>query len=96
MTNPEQIRKGLGSFFISIKSCPIMKYIRGGHYMVMEVEVKDLINEIKEIEDRMESMLLNKDSTTIESLKVLYQKEIDRMSAKLIRRRAVLRIISKD
>ena len=64
--------------------------------MVMEVEVKDLINEIKEIEDRMESMLLNKDSTTIESLKVLYQKEIDRMSAKLIRRRAVLRIISKD
>ena len=64
--------------------------------MVMEVEVRDLINEIKEIEDRMESMLLNKDSTTIESLKVLYQKEIDRMSAKLIRRRAVLRIISKD
>ena len=64
--------------------------------MVMEVEVKDLINEIKEIEDRMESMLLNKDSTTIESLKVLYQKEIDRLSAKLIRRRAVLRIISKD
>lgn len=37
--------------------------------MIMEVEVKDLINEIKEIEDRMESMLLNKDSTTIESLK---------------------------
>ena len=64
--------------------------------MVMEVEVKDLINEIKEIEDRMESMLLNKDSTTIESLKVLYQKEINRLSAKLIRRRAVLRIISKD
>ena len=64
--------------------------------MVMEVEVKDLINEIKELEDRIESMLLNKDSTTIESLKVLYQKEIDRLSAKLIRRRAVLRIISKD
>ena len=64
--------------------------------MVMEVEVKDLINEIKELEDRMESMLLNKDSTTIESLKVLYQKEINRLSAKLIRRRAVLRIISKD
>ena len=64
--------------------------------MVMEVEVKDLINEIKEIEDRMESMLLNKDSTTIESLKVLYQKEINKLSAKLIRRRAVLRIISKD
>ena len=64
--------------------------------MVMEVEVKDLINEIKEIEDRMESMLLNKDSTTIESLKVLYQKEINRLSTKLIRRRAVLRIISKD
>ena len=64
--------------------------------MVMEAEVKDLINEIKELEDRMESMLLNKDSTTIESLKVLYQKEIDRLSSKLIRRRAVLRIISKD
>ena len=64
--------------------------------MVMEVEVKDLINEIKELEDRIESMLLNKDSTTIESLKVLYQKEIDKLSAKLIRRRAVLRIISKD
>ena len=64
--------------------------------MVMEVEVRDLINEIKELEDRMESMLLNKDSTTIESLKVLYQKEVNRLSAKLIRRRAVLRIISKD
>ena len=64
--------------------------------MIMEVEVKDLINEIKELEDKMESMLLNKDSTTIESLKVLYQKEINRLSAKLIRRRAVLRIISKD
>ena len=64
--------------------------------MVMEVEVKDLINEIKELEDRMESILLNKDSTTNESLKVLYQKEIYRLSAKLIRRRAVLRIISKD
>ena len=64
--------------------------------MVMEVEVKDLINEIKELEDRIESMLLNKDSTTIESLKVLYQKEINKLSAKLIRRRAVLRIISKD
>lgn len=64
--------------------------------MVMEEEVKGLLKDIRKLEDRRESVLYKKDTTSTESLKVMYQKEADKILEVIQRKTEILRIISKD
>ena len=64
--------------------------------MVMEEEVKELIKDIKKLEERRDKALDNKDLTSNERLMESYQKEADDLEKTIIRRMEVLRIISRD
>jgi hypothetical protein len=64
--------------------------------MVMEEEVKELLKDIKKLEERRDKALDNKDLTSSDSLRVSYQKEADDLEKTIIRRMEVLRIISRD
>lgn len=64
--------------------------------MIMEEEVKELLKDIKRLEDKRDQALDNKDGTSSEALQVLYQKEADDLETTIRRRMEVLRIISRD
>lgn len=64
--------------------------------MVMEEEVKELIKDIKKLEERRDKALDNKDLTSNERLMESYQKEADDLEKTILRRMEVLRIISRD
>lgn len=64
--------------------------------MIMEEEVKGLIEDIIEIENKKCRALNNSDAAPNETLKILYLKEANDLDRVIIRKREILRIISRD